>query len=129
MESYGFNPVDFAFPYGSDDPAATQAMEPYFGHMRDTYYDWDDTIYYEYGSNTPYIAGIGIDDNTYGNSMTDIYYGIDKAKTDDRILIFYCHEPVPNNPGEYQTSYGRLESILNYVSVNNMKTYTIEEIN
>ncbi len=45
--------------------------------MRDTYYDWDETIYYEYGSDTAYIAGIGIDDNTYGNSMTDIYNGID----------------------------------------------------
>ena len=89
MKSNGFNPVDFAFPFGSDDPAATEAMKPYFLHMRDTYYDWDDTIYYEYGSNTPYIAGIGIDDNTYGNSMTDIYYGIDKAKADKKLSLIH----------------------------------------
>jgi len=129
MKASGFNPVDFAFPYGSDDARATQAMTPYFGHMRDTYYAWDDTIYYEYGSNTPYIAGIGIDDNTYGNTMTDIYNGIARAKSEDRILIFYGHETVAsNNPGEYQTSYARLDSILKYVSDNNMKTYTIAEI-
>jgi len=128
MKSNGFNPVNFAYPYGSDDPDARDALAGYFIHMRDTYYDWDDTIYYEYGSNTPYIAGIGIDDNTYGNSMTDIYNGIDKAKTDDRILIFYCHEPVAGSPGEYQTSYARIENILRYVSENNMRTYTIAEI-
>jgi hypothetical protein len=60
--------------------------------------------------------------------MTDIYNGIDKAKADDKILIFYCHVPVPSNPGEYQTSYARIDSILKYVSDNNMKTYTIAEI-
>jgi hypothetical protein len=128
MKSKGLNPVDFAYPFGSDDPNARPALEGYFGHMRDTYYDWDNTIYYTYGSDTAYIAGIGIDDNTYGNSMTDIYNGIDVAKADDRILIFYCHEPVAGNPGEYQTSYARLENILKYVSDNGMKTYTIAEI-
>jgi peptidoglycan/xylan/chitin deacetylase (PgdA/CDA1 family)/tellurite resistance-related uncharacterized protein len=128
MKSNGFNPVDFAFPYGSDDPGATEAMKPYFLHMRDTYYDWDDTIYYEYGSNSSYIAGIGIDDNTYGNTMTDIYNGILKAKQDDRILIFYCHKPVATNPGEYETSYDRLEKILQYVSDHEMKTYSIKEL-
>jgi PKD repeat protein len=129
MRSQGFNPVNFAYPYGADNPAARPALGAYFSHMRDTYYDWDNTIYYTYGSNTPYIAGIGIDDNTYGNSLTDITTGIAKAKADDKILIFYGHETVASsNPGEYQTSFGRLESILKYVSDNGMKTYTIAEI-
>ncbi len=128
MKSAGFNPVDFAYPYGSDDPRTTAALEAYFLHMRDTYYDWDNTIYYEYGSNTPFISGIGIDDTTYGNSITDIYNGMAKAKTDDRILIFYGHKPVASNPAEYETSYERLENILQYASDNSMKTYTISEI-
>ncbi len=128
MKSWGFNPVDFAYPYGSDDPSATVALESYFLHMRDTYYDWDNTIYYKYGSNTPFISGIGIDDNTYGNSLTDIYNGMAKAKTDNRILIFYGHKPVASNPGQYETSYGRLENILQYASDNSLKTYTISEI-
>jgi len=129
MKSQGFNPVNFAYPYGADDPAARPALGAYFGHMRDTYYDWDNTIYYTYGSNIPYIAGIGIDDNTYGNSLMDITTGIAKAKADDKILIFYGHETVASsNPGEYQTSFARLESILKYVSDNGMKTYTIAEI-
>ena len=72
MRSKGFDPVDFAYPFGSDNPSARTALSGYFHHMRDTYYDWDDTIYLRLGSNTPYIAGIGIDDNTYGNSLADI---------------------------------------------------------
>jgi len=127
MKNNGLTPVDFAYPNGSDDPAATQALEAYFGHIRDTYYGWDDTIYYQYGSNQAFIAGIGLDES-YGNSMTDIYNGISKAKTDEKILIFYGHEPVASNPGEYQTSYDRLDKTLKYVSDNNLKTFTISEI-
>ena len=128
MKSNGFNPVDFAFPYGSDDPEATKAMKPYFLHVRDTYYDWDNTIYYEYGSNKSYIAGIGIDDNTYGNSLSDIHAGISTAKQNNRIVIFYGHTLVTGSPGEYETSYSRLEDILKYATDNSMKTYTIAEI-
>jgi peptidoglycan/xylan/chitin deacetylase (PgdA/CDA1 family) len=128
MKSNGFNPVDFAFPYGSDDPGATEAMKPYFLHMRDTYYDWDNTLYYEYGTNKPVIEGIGIDDNTYGNSLSDIYNGISTAKQNNRIIIFYGHTMVSGTPGQYQTSYTRIENILKYASDNNLKTYTIAEI-
>jgi PKD repeat protein len=127
MTNNGLTPVDFAYPNGSDDPAATLALEAYFGHIRDTYYGWDDTIYYQYGSNQAFIAGIGLDES-YGNSMTDIYNGISKAKTDEKILIFYGHEPVASNPGSYQTSYDRLDKTLKYVSDNNLKTFTISEI-
>jgi PKD repeat protein len=127
MKNDGLTPVDFAYPYGSDDPAATLALEAYFDHTRDTYYDWDNTIYYRYGSNQAFISGIGMDES-YGHSTTEIHNGILKAKTDDRILIFYGHEPVPSNPQEYQTSYARLEDTLKYVSDNNLKTFTISEI-
>ncbi len=127
MRDEGFNPVDFAYPGGSDDPAATAALQDYFGHIRDTYYAWDDTIYYEYGSDQPFIKGIGIDEN-YGNSLNDIYDGISTAKEDDTILIFYGHEPVPGNPGAYQTSYSKLENILINVTDNDMKFYTVSEL-
>jgi len=127
MRTDGFNPVDFAIPYGSDSPAANIALEGYFTHVRDTYYDWDNTIYYQYGSNQAFISGIGMDES-YGHSTVEINEHILKAKTDERILIFYGHEPVPSNPGSYQTSYDRLENILKYVSDNNLKTFTISEI-
>jgi PKD repeat protein len=128
MRNSGFNAVDFAYPGGSDAPAATHALEAQFGHIRDTYYAWDDSVYYPYGSNQPFIWGIGIDDSTYGNSMNDIYEGLERAKQDDTILITYAHVPVRNVSGYYMISYERLENILRYVSDNNMKFYTVSEL-
>jgi peptidoglycan/xylan/chitin deacetylase (PgdA/CDA1 family) len=127
MKTNGFNPVSFAYPYGHDDPALTLALQAYFVHIRDTSYSYDNEIYYQYGSNQPFISGIGIDEH-YQNTLTYIYNGISKAKNEDKIIIFYCHDPVASNPGEYQTSYDKIQNILQYVSANNLKTYTISEI-
>jgi PKD repeat protein len=128
MRAAGFDPVDFAYPGGSDTPAATQALEGYFGHVRDTYYGWDETIYYSHDSNQAFIAGIGIDDRTYGNSINDIYNGISRTQEDNTVLITYGHEPVRNVTGDYQTSYDRLDKILKYASDNNVQFYTIREL-
>ncbi len=128
MRSDGFNVVDFAYPGGSDTPEATAALQGYFGHIRDTYYNWDDTIYYEYGSNQAFIRGIGLDDLSYGNTEQQIRDGILKAKQDDTILITYAHVPVQTATGDYQLSYNRLENILRNVTDNNMKFYTVSEL-
>jgi PKD repeat protein len=127
MRSAGFDVVDFAYPGGSDNPDATLALEGYFGHIRDTYYTWDDP-YYQYGSNQAFINGIGIDDLTYGNTLPDIYDGILRAKEDDIILITYAHIPVQTASGDYQLSYDRLEKILINVTDNDMKFYTVSEL-
>jgi hypothetical protein len=74
------------------------------------------------------IHAQGIDDTTYGQSMDDLYTYISTAKADDEIVIFYCHEPVPGNPGSYQISYDRLDKVLKNVSENNLKTFTLSEI-
>jgi PKD repeat protein len=129
MKNAGFNPVDFAYPYGHDDPSATLAMEGYFKHIRGTYYAWDDTVEYQYGSNQPFIYGIGIDDITYGFTINDIYNGISKAKTENKILILYGHDPVVSNPGMYQTSHDQLEKIIAKGKENNMTFYRISDIN
>ncbi len=128
MRNDGFNVVDFAYPGGSDNADATVALQAYFGHVRDTYYTWDDEINYEYGSNEAFIKGIGIDDLSYGNTIEDIYNGISTAEAEDKILITYGHIPVQTVTADYQTSYDRLEKILIYVTENNMKFYTVSEL-
>jgi peptidoglycan/xylan/chitin deacetylase (PgdA/CDA1 family) len=138
MRNQGLNPVDFSYPFGSgsQNRALTQALHQYFLHIRgtknsDAYHSLKDvnSAYYQYGENTSLIFGVGIDDVTYGNSLKDIYDGISRAKEEDRIVIFYSHDPVPSNPGHYQLSYDRLEKILINVSENKLKFYTISEIN
>ncbi|MCK9592647.1 MAG: PKD domain-containing protein, partial [Methanoregula sp.] len=128
MRNDGLNVVDFAYPGGSDNSNATVALQAYFGHIRDTYYTWDDEINYEYGSNQAFIKGIGIDDLSYGNTIEDIKAGILTAKEEDRILITYGHIPIETATQDYQTSYARLDVILQFVSDNDMEFYTVSEL-
>jgi PKD repeat protein len=135
MKNAGLDPVDFAYPYGSENDDVTSVLETYFIHIRGTAYRESgklkdvDSVFYQYGSNKAHIYGIGIDDITYGNSLDDIYDGILRAKNEDKILIFYAHTPVASNPQSYQISHDRLEKILINASENDMKFYKISEIN
>jgi PKD repeat protein len=127
MQTDGFNPVDFSLPngHGDDNSSLINALEQHFIHIRGTN---GGSMYYQYGSNTPVIYAQGIDDITYGQSMDDIYNYISTAKENDEIVIFYCHDPVPSDPQDYQISYSRLQNILANASQNNMKFYTVSEL-
>ena len=129
MRDAGLEPSDFAYPGGSDTPAATQALQGYFGHIRDTYYNFDDTVYYTYGSNQAFIAGIGLDELPYGNTVNDFNNSISRALDEDKVLIVYGHRPVQTVTGDYQTSYDRLNKILKYASDNNVKILHRQGIN
>jgi peptidoglycan/xylan/chitin deacetylase (PgdA/CDA1 family) len=127
MKADGFNPVTFALPFGSEDDRLTQPLQAYFSHVRNITSE-DHPNYYQYGSNQLYVSSIGIDDTTYGVTTTDIHNLIDEAKNEDKIVVFYSHKPVASNPQAYETSYARLEDILDYVSSNNLKTFTMSEL-
>jgi len=128
MKNAGLTPVDFAYPYGSENDSLTTALQVYFVHVRGTHSQINNPIFYEYGSNQLLIEGVGIDDQTYGNTINEIYDGISRAKQEDTILIFYAHVPVQTVTGDYMISYDRLEKILKNVSENNMKFYTVSEL-
>ena len=128
MNNAGFYPVDFAYPFGSENDTLTAALQAYFVHIRGTDSDIDDPLLYEYGSNQLLIEGVGIDDLTYGNTINDIYDGISSAKQEDKILILYAHEPVQTVTENYTISHDRIEKILKNVSEQNMKFYTVSEL-
>jgi len=136
MKNQGFNPVDFSYPFGSENTTLTEVLQGYFLHIRGTAFSQDylplrevDLIYYQYGSHQPHIYGISIDDHSGGNSLDDIYDGILRAKEENKIVIFYSHTPVETDPQAYELSYDRLDKILKYISENDLKFYTISEIN
>jgi peptidoglycan/xylan/chitin deacetylase (PgdA/CDA1 family) len=136
MKNQGLNPVDFSYPYGSENEALTEVLQGYFLHVRGTANSQDylplkevDSIYYQYGSHQSHIYGIEIEDDSGGNSLDDIFDGILRAKEENKIVIFYAHTPVETEPQEYQLSYDRLDKILINVSENNLKFYTISELN
>jgi peptidoglycan/xylan/chitin deacetylase (PgdA/CDA1 family) len=131
MQNEGFNPVDFAYPGGAGTEVLNEVLEDYFVHVRSTAYGSpvknSNSVFYQYGSHTSHIYGIGLDES-YGHSMDEIYDGIAKAKNEDKILIFYAHVPVTSNPGSSQISIDRIEKTLRNASENNLKFYTISEI-
>jgi len=129
MKKAGFNPVDFSYPSGHGNNTLTERLRKYFLHIRLTAsLKNGDGFYYEYGSNKTEIYGIGIDDITYDYTLDDIFKSISKAKENNKIIIFYAHIPVQNNPQMYQLSADRLEKILINASENNMKFYKISEL-
>ena len=128
MNNAGFYPVDFAYPFGSENDTLTAALQNYFVHVRGTDSYIDDPFLYEYGSNQLLIEGAGIDDLTYGNTINDIYDAISNAKQEDKILILYAHEPVQTVTENYTISHDRIEKILINVSQQDMKFYTVSEL-
>ena len=128
MRADGFDTVDFALPDGAGDENASlmTALQQYFTHIRGI-----DRAppYYQYGSGIPLIHAQGIDDLSYGQSINDLYRYINTAKANDEIVIFYAHIPVQNVTGDYQVSYDRLDKMLKNGTDNNMKFYTVSEIN
>ena len=131
MNNKGFYPVDFAYPGGAGTETVTEVLGDYFVHVRSTAYGSPvkniNSVFYQYGSHTSHIYGIGLDES-YGHSMDEIYDGIEKAKNEDKILIFYAHVPVTSNPGSSEISIDRIEKTLINASENNLKFYTISEI-
>lgn len=129
MKKAGFNPVDFSYPSGHGTKPLTERLKKYFLHVRLTdSLKNGDGFYYDYGSNQTEIYGVGIDDITYDYSLDDILKSISTAKENDKIVIFYAHIPVQNNPQMYQLSTDRLEKILINGSENTMKFYKIAEL-
>jgi PKD repeat protein len=128
MNNAGFYPVDFAYPFGSENDTLTAALQANFVHVRGTDSFIDDPFLYAYGSNQLLIEGTGIDDLTYGNTINDIYDAISNAKQEDKILILYAHEPVQTVTENYTISHDRIEKILINVSQQDMKFYTVSEL-
>ena len=132
MENEGFYPVNFAYPGGAGTESLTEVLGDYFVHVRSTAYGSPikniNSVYYQYGSHTSHIHGIGLDES-YGHSMNEIYEGLSRAKDEEKILIFYCHVPInSDNPGSSQISWDRIEKTLINATENNLKFYTISEI-
>jgi peptidoglycan/xylan/chitin deacetylase (PgdA/CDA1 family) len=129
MKNKGFNPVDFAYPFGSESSSLTVPLHQYFLHVRGIAKISDsDLIYYQLGSTKTHIYGAEIDEVSNA-PLKDITDAILKAKEKNTILILYAHKPVKTNPVEYQITYDKIEKILKNVSDNNMKFYKISELN
>lgn len=133
MKNDGLTPTDFAYPYGSYRDDINIALEGYFDHLRFCSYpnggdikNTDDT-YYSFSTGSRVIGGSGID-NIYGESLSQIEQGMDRAKARNEVLITYSHDPRESTDNTYVTPVSKIQALLQYARDNNMKFYTVSEL-
>jgi peptidoglycan/xylan/chitin deacetylase (PgdA/CDA1 family) len=129
MKQENLKPVTFAYPFGDRSDEIDDTLFTYFKVLRSTTYTWSEpsvqTCYYEHD---PLVYGLGMDGSPTENRITYFLSLLDYAKANKKILIVYSHKPVPEWTGALQTDIRTLQAICNYVSVNNMRFYTLSEL-
>jgi peptidoglycan/xylan/chitin deacetylase (PgdA/CDA1 family) len=130
LNARGYNVESFAYPDSHSNDTTDAALKLYFRTLRTAtwgspinstiaYYNWD---------NVQTLSGIEIDESA-NYSINDIKSGMDKANNDGTVLILYGHQIVDNVSGIYQTSSGRLASIMQYANDHNMTYYHMKDLN
>ncbi|NMA18591.1 MAG: polysaccharide deacetylase family protein [Clostridiaceae bacterium] len=136
MTEKGFEPMGFAYPYGSHTSELDHTLLKYFSILRATVVTTSEVriknlnkAYISKNNMSKIIYGVGIDDS-YGNTLKEIMEGIDRAKKNGEILVFYSHviKEKPDHDEKYVTSKSILEEILKYTSAKGLKFYTASEI-
>jgi peptidoglycan/xylan/chitin deacetylase (PgdA/CDA1 family) len=128
MAEYGFQVTSFAYPFGVRNTELDMALLKEFKIVRATTYgNVEPSLQRCFYNNNNLVWAIGID-NSYGLSMEYIKSLLEFAQTEDKIVIFYAHNPVEIVNGEYQTEYQRLIEICKYVKENNMKFFKISDL-
>jgi peptidoglycan/xylan/chitin deacetylase (PgdA/CDA1 family) len=128
MAEYGFQATSFAYPFGVRNAELDVVLLREFKIIRATTYGtMEVTLQRCFYNNNNLVWGIGID-NSYGLSMEYIKSLLEFAQTEDKIVIFYAHNPVETVTGDYQTEYQRLIEICKYVKENNMKFLRISDL-
>lgn len=130
MNNYNLFPTSFAYPYGARNSISDNLLLNNFEIIRGT----------TYGNITPsshncffngnrLVFGLGIDKNYSHFSIPYFLNLLEYAKNNNKVVIFYAHKPVAMFQNNYETEYQTLIEICNYVKNNNMKFYTISELN
>ena len=119
----------FAYPYGSRNSEIDDALFDYFQILRGTTYDNILPLNHNcFFNNSTLVYGIGIDSSYEHFSDNYILKLMDYAKTKNKILILYAHEPVDIITSNSQTKFSTLELICDNIRENNMNFYTLSDL-
>ena len=130
MDKKSFMVNSFAYPFGSHNEEIDSVLLEYFKIIRGTTYGIKDPSEQDcYFENSMLVSGIGIDSHYEHFSEDYILDLLTYAKNTGRILVLYGHVPVENVTSDYQVSVSTLNLICNYIEENDMKYYTLNDLN
>ena len=130
MTFYGLKVSSFVYPYGGRNPKLDAALSKKFKIVRGRAFCEEvpskQGCYFNYSK---IVYSFSIDDTHNHFSIPHLLKLLDYAKKNDKILILNSHKTVENVTADYQTKNATLELICKYIKRNNMKFYTLSDLN
>lgn len=128
MRAKGFSPSSFAYPFGSRNSETDEALLKYFRVLRGIVSGNKGNLYC--WGRTRILLATAIDDS-YHVPLDSIYSTMETASESKEVAVFYGHrieEGTGTSPGNYATTYGRLEAILKKASQLKLEFFTASEL-
>ena len=126
----GIEIKSFAYPFGAKTQTLDYELQKHFDIIRGTAKGSkkvaDNANFY---NGTRLANGIGIDSNYEHFNLNYITKVLNYAKKHNKIVVFYGHKPVGKATKEYEVELKTLEMICQFVVSNQMKFYTLQELN
>ena len=130
MDFYGLKATAFAYPYGSRSVALDTVLLKKFKILRGIAFRTKKSNQRNfYFSHSKVVYGFGMDANYDYFSIPYVLKLLDYANKNNKILILVGHKPVKKITSRYQTKTKTVELICKYVRQNQMKFYTLSELN
>lgn len=136
MDSLGFRPTSFAYPFGRSSDTLDNFLLNYFKILRHVTIEQlipstkeaqeIDEIYYK-SDGSRLIAGLGIDIN-YGVSLEELRQAFQRTLINNEIIILFAHRPVDSSPAAYETQIAFLDSVFKLANEFNLKNYKFSEL-
>jgi peptidoglycan/xylan/chitin deacetylase (PgdA/CDA1 family) len=129
MSFYGLKVTSFAYPYGGRTKSLDNALLKKFKVIRGrAFCEKDASKQGCYFDKTGTVFSFSIDDTHNHFNIPHLLKLLDYVKKNNKILILNSHKTVKNVTGDYQTKNETLELICQYVKKNNMKFYTLSNL-
>ncbi len=129
MHFYGFKVTSFVYPYGGRNKELDAALLNKFKIVRGRAFCEEVASKQGcYFNHSKMVYSFSIDDTHNHFNIPHLLKLLDYAKNNDKILILNSHKTVENVTADYQTKNATLELICKYIKRNNMKFYTLSDL-
>lgn len=130
MNFYGFKVTSFVYPYGAKNKKLDSALLQQFKIIRGrAFCETNPKKQGCYYDNKRLVYSFSIDDTHNHFDIPYLMKLLDFAKKNNKILILNSHKTVNKVYGDYQTKNQTIELICKYIKKNNMKFYTLSDLN